>query len=215
MSTSILLADDHAIFRQALQLLLENQPDFSVVGQAADGLEAISLAEQKRPDVLVLDLSMPGINSMDVIKKIKQHQPACQIIILSMHSEKEYVLKAMQNGASGYILKESSGESLVQGVRAVMAGEKYLCPRLAELAIKVFLSQPLPPETDYTALTHREREVLLLSADGASAAEIAQRLSISPRTVETHRANYMRKLGLHTQAELAKYARQINPTLDE
>jgi two-component system, NarL family, response regulator NreC len=209
MSISILLVDDHAIFRQALQLLLENQPDLCVAAQAADGMEAISLAEQKRPDVMVLDLSMPGLDGMEVIKIIKQRLPKCHIIVLSMHGEKEYVLRAMQYGASGYILKESSGANLVQGVRAVMAGEKYLCPRLAELAVKVFLSQSLPPETDHSSLTRREREVLLLSVDGLNTAEIARRLSISPRTVETHRANFMRKLGLHTQVELVKYAQQM------
>ena len=209
MSILILLVDDHTIFRQGLKFLLENQPDFCVIGEAANGMDAIPMVDQKRPDVVVLDLFMPGLNGMEAIKIIKQHAPRCHILILSMHGEKEYVLRAIQNGASGYILKESSGESLVSGVRAVMAGEQYLCPKLAEQAVRIFLSQPLAPETDHNNLTNRENEVLRLVAEGLSTMDISRRLSISPRTVETHRANFMRKLGLHSQAEVIKYALQV------
>lgn len=209
MSISILLADDHEIFRQGLQFLLGNQPDFKVVGQAVNGLEAVALAERLNPDVVIIDIMMPGLSGVDVTYQIKQRQPNCRVIVLSMHDDESYVLNSLQNGASGYVLKESSTADLVQAVRLAMAGQRFLSPALSERAIQAYVLQAKTQSVgDYNVLTQREREVLHLSAEGLTGSEIARQLSISVRTVETHRANLMHKLDLHSQAELAAYARK-------
>jgi two-component system response regulator NreC len=209
MAISILLADDHEIFRQGLRLLLENQPDIKVVGHAADGLEAVAQAERLRPDVVVVDMLMPGLTGMDVTRQIKQRLPQCQVVILSMYDDESYVLNALREGASCYVLKESSADDLVQAVRAAIAGQRYLSPSLTERVIQTYITQTHAKETDaYATLTNREREVLHLVAQGCTGPETARRLSISPRTVETHRANLMHKLGLHSQMELVEYARK-------
>jgi DNA-binding NarL/FixJ family response regulator len=209
MSISILLADDHEIFRQGLQFLLGNQPDFKVVGQAVNGLEAVALAERLNPDVVIIDIMMTGLSGVDVTYQIKQRQPNCRVIVLSMHDDESYVLNSLQNGASGYVLKESSTADLVQAVRLAMAGQRFLSPALSERAIQAYVLQAKTQSVgDYNVLTQREREVLHLSAEGLTGSEIARQLSISVRTVETHRANLMHKLDLHSQAELAAYARK-------
>lgn len=208
MSLTILLADDHEIFCQGLQMLLSSQSDFTVVGQAKDGLEAVALTERLQPDVVIIDILMPGLNGMDAASQIKQRCPGTKVIILSMHDDESYVLSALQNGASGYVLKESSAADLVQAVRFVMAGQRFLSPVLNERAINVYINQAEYKRDAYTTLTNREREVLHLSAEGYNNPQIAERLSIGIRTVETHRANMLHKLGLHTQADLLAYARQ-------
>jgi len=209
MTISILLADDHQMIRQGLKLVLEAQPDLKIAGLAADGLEAVALAERLKPDLVIVDIQMPGLSGMDVIRQIKQRLPGCRMIVLSMYDEEEFVLGAMRQGAGGYVLKESSADDLVNAVRAVMRGERYLSPRLAERAIQMYLMQTTPAENHYSTLTNREREVLHLSAEGLTQAEIGRRLCISPRTVEVHRANLMRKLGLRSQADLIQYAHQV------
>jgi DNA-binding NarL/FixJ family response regulator len=207
MAISILLADDHEIFRQGLQMVLESYPDFQVKGQAADGLEAVRLAEHLRPDVVIVDMIMPGLNGLDVTREIKQHFPKIHIIMLSMYDDESYVLDALQNGASGYVLKESNTTILVQAVHAVMEGQKYLSPPLTQRAIQAYIQQAQNKNNnEYNSLTNREREILHLSAESLSSTEIAKRLSISVRTVDTHRTNLMRKLGLHSQGELVTYA---------
>jgi len=209
MAISILLADDHEIFRQGLRLLLENQPDIKVVGHAVDGLEAVAQAERLHPDVVVVDMLMPGLTGMDVTRQIKQRMPQCHVVILSMYDDESYVLNALREGASCYVLKESSADDLVQAVRAAFAGHRYLSPSLNERVIQTYITQTHTKETDtYATLTNREREVLHLAAQGCTGPEIARRLSISPRTIETHRANLMHKLGLHSLMELVEYARK-------
>jgi len=209
MTISILLADDHQMIRQGLKLVLEAQPDLKIAGLAADGLEAVALAERLKPDLVIVDIQMPGLSGMDVIRQIKHRLPGCRMIVLSMYDEEEFVLGAMRQGAGGYVLKESSADDLVNAVRAVMRGERYLSPRLAERAIQMYLMQTTPAENHYSTLTNREREVLHLSAEGLTQAEIGRRLCISPRTVEVHRAILMRKLGLRSQADLIQYAHQV------
>lgn len=210
MTINILLADDHAMIREGLQMVIETQKDLHVVGLAADGLEAVSLAERLKPDLVIVDIQMPGLSGFDVVRQIKQRLPQCRVIVLSMYDEEEYVLGVLRDGASGYVLKESSADNLVAAVRVVMAGGRYLSPRLAERALNSYISQTRlgPAGDEYTTLTNREREVLHLAAEGLNGPEIARRLSISPRTVEAHRANLMRKLDLHSLAELIQYARQ-------
>lgn len=213
----IVLADDHHIVRQGLRHLLEAEADFHIVGEAADGLEAVEMVEQLQPDILVLDLMMPGLGGLDVTRQVKQRVPDTNVIILSMYSTEAYVLEALKNGAFGYVLKKSTGDDLVRAVREVTAGRRYLSPPLSELAIEAYIQKANQPEQDsYELLTDREREVFHLVAEGHTSAEIADRLSISSRTVEMHRSNLMRKLDLDNQTELVRYAirRGILP-LDE
>lgn len=204
MPVTILLADDHHVVRQGLRSLLEGQPDFRVIGEASDGLETVRAVEKLRPDVLVLDLMMPGLNGLEVTRQVSGQT---RVVILSMHASEAYVLEALQNGAYGYVLKDSTAADLVQAVRAAAEGQKFLSRPFSELAIAAYIqkvqSTPLDP---YQTLTTREREVLQLMADGLTSAEMSQRLSISPRTVEIHRANVMRKLSLHSQTDLIRYA---------
>jgi two-component system response regulator NreC len=205
--TTIVLADDHRIVRQGLRALLEAEADFSLVGETGDGLEAVRLAERLRPDVVVLDLMMPSINGLEATRQIRNCCPKTHVVILSMHADEAYVLEALKNGASGYVLKDSSADDLARAVRGVVAGRRYLSAPLSERAIEVYIQKAQETPLDaYEELTNREREVLHLVAAGHSNAEIAERLSISSRTVETHRANMMHKLNLNSQTDLIRYA---------
>jgi two-component system response regulator NreC len=206
-ATTIVLADDHHVVRQGLRALLEAEPDFTIVGEAADGLEVASLVERLEPDVLVLDLMMPGLNGLDVVRQVSQRALQTRVVILSMHSNEAYVLEALRNGVAGYVLKESTASDLAQAVREAAAGRRYLSPPLSERAIEAYLHKAEATPLDmYETLTGREREVLHLTAEGYNNSEIAERLCISARTVETHRANIMRKLGLRSQTDLIRYA---------
>ena len=205
--TRIALADDHQIVRQGLRALLEAESGFQVVGEAGDGLAAIHLVETLNPGVLVLDLMMPGLNGLDVMRQIKKRLPDTQIVILSMYAEEAYVLQALSNGASGYVLKDSSSADLVLAVREAAAGRRYLSPPLSARAIEAYQEKAKAANLDrYETLTSREREVLHLAAEGLTNAEIASRLGISSRTAETHRSNLIHKLDLHTQADLIRFA---------
>ncbi len=204
--TTIVLADDHHVVRQGLRSLLEAEPDFSVVGEAGDGLEATQLVERLQPDVLVLDLMMPSLNGLEVTRQVSQRSPQTHVVILSMHPNEAYVLEALRAGAAAYVLKESTSAELVRAVREAVAGRRYLSPPLSERAIEAYMQKAESAALDpYETLTAREREVLHLVAEGHTNAEIADRLFISRRTVETHRANMMRKLGLRTQTDLISY----------
>lgn len=190
-------------------MLLSIQSDFKVVGQAVNGLEAVALAERLRPDVAIVDMLMPGLSGMDVTIQIKRRLPKCHVIILSMHDDESYVKNALLNGAGGYVLKEESTFDLVLAVRTVIEGKHFLSPKLNERAIGSYiLHKQNEPNNQYNTLTQREREVLHLSAEGLTGLVIAKKLSISVRMVETHRANLMHKLDLHSQADLGTYARK-------
>lgn len=205
--TTIVLADDHQVVRQGLKALLEAEPDFKVVGEAGDGLQAIKRVELLSPRILVLDLMMPGLNGLDVTPQIKKCSPHTQVVILSMYSNEAYVLEALGNGASAYVLKDSSSDDLVHAVREAAAGRRYLSPPLSDRAIEVYQQRAKATTLDpYENLTAREREVLHLAAEGLTSTEIAGRLGISSRTAETHRSNLMHKLDLHNQAELIRFA---------
>ncbi len=207
--TTIVLAEDHHIVRQGLHILLQAERDFSIIGETGDGLEAVQLVERLQPDVLVLDLMMPSLNGLEVTRQVTKRSPQTRIIILSMHANEAYVREALRNGAAGYVLKESSAADLVQAVREAIAGRRYLSPPLSERAIDAYVQKAEAATLDvYDTLTTREREVLHLVAEGNTIGTIASRLFISPRTVETHRTNLMRKLSLRTSAELVRYALQ-------
>jgi len=204
--TTIVLADDHHVVRQGLRALLEAEPGFSVVAEAADGLAAADLAERLKPNVLVLDLMMPCLSGLEVARQVRRLSPQTRVVVLSMHANEAYVLEALRNGVAGYVLKESTAADLVQAVREAVAGRRYLSPPLSERAIEVYVQRAQATIPDiYETLTSREREVLHLAAEGYSNADIAARLSITRRTAETHRARVMRKLGLHNQTELIRY----------
>ena len=205
--TTIVLADDHQVVRHGLRVLLEAEPEFRIVGEAGDGLEALEMLERLQPDVLVLDLMMPGMNGLEVTRQASQRSPRTGIVILSMHTNEAYVLEALRAGAKAYVLKSSTSDELVSAVREVAVGRRYLSSPLSERAIEAYTQRAEAAAMDsYEMLTTREREVLQLAAEGHTSAETAARLSISPRTAETHRANLMRKLGLRTQADLIRYA---------
>jgi len=207
MSTTIVLADDHNVVRQGLRALLEGEPDLSIVGEASNGLEAVELAERLRPNVLVVDVMMPGLNGLEVTREVTQRSPQTRVIVLSMHANEAYVLAALKNGAVGYVLKDSCADELVQAVRQARTDRYYLSSPLSERAIASYVQRAKKASLDpYDTLTTREREVLQLAAEGHTSAEIASRLFISARTVETHRANLMHKLGLTNQIDLVRYA---------
>ncbi|MGE0884099.1 MAG: response regulator [Blastocatellales bacterium] len=204
---NILLADDHNIVRQGLRALLQSEPNFHLVGEASDGIEAVRLAEKLKPDVLITDMMMSGLNGLEVTRQVTKSLPHIRVIILSMYTNDAYVVEAMKNGALGYVLKDSQASDLIQAVREVIAGQRYLSPPLSERALELYMRKvESVPEDPYELLTTREREVLQLVAEGRTSAEIANRLFISPRTAEGHRANLMRKLGLQNNADLIRFA---------
>lgn len=204
---TILLADDHHIVRQGLRALLESEKDFYLIGEAGNGLEAIQLVKNLQPDVLIVDLMMPGLNGLEVIRQVNQHSPKTRTVVLSMYANEAYILEALRNGATGYVLKDSTAADLVHAVREVLADRRYLSPLLSKNTIEAYIKKAeVVPLDLYETLTTREREVLHLAAEGLTNSEIAAQLFISPRTVEIHRANLMRKLNLHSQTDLIRYA---------
>jgi DNA-binding NarL/FixJ family response regulator len=213
----IILADDHHVVRQGLRSLLEAESDFEIIGEAAGGLETIQLVEQMEPDILVLDLVMPDLSGLEVVRQVGQRSPKTLVIILSMHANEAYVLEALRNGASGYVLKKATAGELVEAVHVVISGRRYLSPPLSEHAIQAYIQKADERiEDSYELLTDREREVLHLAAKGLTGPEIANLLSISPRTVEMHRANMMHKLELRNQLDMFRYAvRKGILTIDE
>jgi DNA-binding NarL/FixJ family response regulator len=204
MTIRIIIADDHNIVREGFRLVLEAQKDFQVVGEARDGLEAIRLVEKIEPDVLVVDLMMPGVNGLEVARQLKGHT---HIVVLSMHNNEAYVLEALRNGVLGYVLKDASTKELVKAVRYAARGQRYLSEPFTEKAIDVYLqladSGIVSP---YEGLTNREHEVLHFVAQGYNNTKIGETLNISPRTVEVHRSNLMHKLGFRNQADLIRFA---------
>ncbi len=204
---TLLLADDHQVVRQALRSLLEPKVPCTVVGEAADGVEALALLDALQPDELVLDMQMPGLSGLEVIQRAQQRRPSTRIVVLSMHGNEGYVREALRAGASAYVLKEAAADELIHAVREAAVGRRYLSAALSERAIDAYVQQVVGPNLDlYDTLSEREREVLFLSARGLTTAEIAKRLVVSPRTVESFRAKLMRKLDLHNQTDLVRYA---------
>jgi len=209
MVVTILLCDDHAILRQGLRALLSAESDFIIIGEASDGLEAVKMAENLQPLVVVLDLMMPGLHGLEAARQISRRCTTTYIVVLSMHAREAYVIEALKNGAHAYVLKDAHSSDLVTAVREVLAGRRYLSPPLSEISLQSYLKRTQTRPLDiYETLTGREREVLHLTAEGYSSTDIGVRLGISPRTAEIHRANMMRKLGMHSQADVVRYALQ-------
>jgi DNA-binding NarL/FixJ family response regulator len=204
MAVRILLADDHAILRSGLRRILEAYPGFTVVAEAGSGVEAVALARELRPDVAIIDIGMPGLNGIEATAQIARHSPATAVLILSMHSDERYVVRAQRAGARGYLLKDSVEQELVRAIEALHAGETYFCPVVAEVISRRRVGTPPDSEVEdrYDLLTAREREIYQLLAEGKSNKEIASLLGLSLHTVETHRTRVMEKLGLHSAAEL-------------
>jgi DNA-binding NarL/FixJ family response regulator len=203
MAVSLLLADDHRIVRQGVWALLAKVPDFHLVGEAADGLEALRLTERLRPEVLVLDLMLPGLNGLEVARQLGRRAPRTRVVVLSMHDNEAYMAEAVRAGVSAYVIKDAGSDELVRAIRAAAAGERFY---RSTLPGPVVSCRSTAARDAFELLTARERMVFQLTAEGHSSAEIAGRLHISPRTVESHRANLMRKLGLRNQRELVRYA---------
>jgi len=206
MGIRILIADDHAIVRAGIRALLQLYPDFEVVGEAADSHEAILQTRRLQPDIVLMDIGMPGMDGLAATREIVRVAPRIRVLILSQHENREYVMPALRAGASGYVLKPAPDETLIRAIRAVYAGETYMDPRLTDLLVEEVRRSGEGPTDPLETLSEREREILVLLAQGKSYQEIAQTLFISVKTVDFHRANLMRKLGLKNRAELVQFA---------
>lgn len=207
MSVSVLLAEDHPVVREGLRAMLEAEGDFQVVGQTGNSSEVGGLVEKLRPDVLVLDLIMPGIGGLNALRELSRRRLNTRVVVLSMYANEAYVLEALQHGAGAYVLKQSEAAELVRGIREVSKGRRYLSPPLSQRAVEAYAKRAkgmVPAEE--AELTAREQEVLNLVGQGYTSAQIAERLFISVRTVETHRSNLTKKLGLRSQAEMVRIA---------
>jgi DNA-binding NarL/FixJ family response regulator len=210
LSITVFLADDHAVVRDGLRVLLETQHDITVIGDAANGRDAVRQMAELRPDVAVVDIAMPELNGIEATCQIRQLCPATQVVILSIHSTTEHIFRALQAGARGYLLKESAGAEVVNAVRAVYAGRRYLSQKITDKVLDDYVRQQeiLKAQSPLERLSPREREVLQLVVEGRSSAEIADILSLSPKTVETYRSRLMHKLGINDLPNLVKFAIQ-------
>ena len=206
MTIRLVLADDHPVVREGVRAFLESDGEFEVIAQADDGTEVARLVDRLQPDVVVVDLMMPGRSGLEVTRELAQRPAAAPVLILTMYENEAYVLEALRSGAAGYALKQAPAVELTRGIRAVASGERYLSPPLSERALDAYVRRSDTHDDPLEALTTREREVLHLVAEGHSNAEIAETLFISRRTVETHRAHAMKKLGIRTHVDLVLYA---------
>jgi two component transcriptional regulator, LuxR family len=203
----LLLADDHAVLRSGLRLLLEAQPDLKVIGEAGDSRTTLQLAAELQPDLILLDVNMPGLTGLDALPMLRKLAPAARVLILTMHDDEGYLRHALKSGASGYVPKKAVDSELISAVRAVLRGEIYVHPSLTKMLLGDMLPEAAPAAADpWEALSEREREVLRAVALGHTSAEIAERLSLSTKTVETYRARGMEKLGLRSRAALVQFA---------
>jgi two-component system response regulator NreC len=204
----IILADDHAVMRRGLRLVLEQQTDFEVVGEASDGRGAVSLAESAKPDIALLDITMPNLNGIEAARQISEKLSGVSVIVLSMHADESFVLRSLKAGARGYLLKESAEADLINAVRLVSEGKSFFSPSVSRMLVEDYVRQlqEKDVEDSYELLTTRERELLQLIAEGKSNKDIANMLNLSLYTVETHRSNILSKLNLHSVPELILYA---------
>ncbi len=206
--TKIIIAEDHTILREGLCHLLETQEEYEIVGQAADGKEAIKQVENKQPDLILLDISMPRMNGISVIKDIKARYPDTRIMVLTVHKSEEYILETFQSGADGYCLKYANHKELLLGIRNIMSGKRFISPEISDKVLEGYLEgkKTLKPESTWHTLTQREKEILKLVGEGYTNKEIANYLCISVKTVDKHRANLMKKLDIHNASALTAYA---------
>lgn len=216
MSIRILLADDHAVLRHGLSKALQAEPDMEVIGLAADGLTAVELAGELSPDIIIMDIGMPGLNGIEATRQIAKRSPRVRIIALSMHSAKKFIMEMFKAGASGYLLKDCEYDELAAAVRTVASGKDYISPSISGILIETCTTDnPKRKKNAFSALTDREREVLQLLTEGKTTKQAAARLGISPKTVEVHRLNIMNKLKIDNMVQLTKYAIQEGITLPD
>ena len=206
--TRVLLADDHTLIRAGLRLVVDRQPEFSVVGEAADGRQAVALAQSLKPDIVVMDIGMPELNGIEACRQIRESLPETQVVMLSMHSDEGYVLRALKAGARAYLLKDSAEADLARAIRAASDGKSFFSHAVGKVLLEDYMRtlQRTGAEDSYELLSGREREILQLVAEGKSSKEIANLLNLSVHTVETHRARVMQKLKLRGVPELTLYA---------
>ena len=204
----VLLVEDHTIVRKGLRSLLDGEAGIEVIGEAEDGREAVEKVQQLLPDVVLMDIAMPGLNGLEATRQIKKRFPEVQVLILTMHANEEYIFQILRAGASGYVVKQVAPTELISAIRAAYRGESFLSPSISKKVIQEYIRQAeaMGEENSYDRLTDREREVLQLIAEGHSNREIAELLHISAKTVQTHRAHLMDKLDIHSTAELTQYA---------
>jgi two-component system, NarL family, response regulator NreC len=204
----VLLADDHVIMRKGLRLLLERQPNITVVGEASDGRQCVELAQAEKPDVVVMDLAMPNLNGIEAARQIVEKNPNIAVAVLSMHSDESYVIRALKAGARAYLLKDSAESDLIGAIKALSDGKSFFSPAISRLLVEDYMRalERKGGEDSYELLTTREREILQLLAEGKSNKEVANMLNLSLYTVETHRTHILQKLNLHTVPELILYA---------
>lgn len=202
----VLLADDHGILRAGLRALLASEPDIEVVGEAADGEEAVARAVELRPDVVVLDIAMPRLDGLEATRRIRDRQLPCKVLILTVHAEERYLLPVLRAGGAGYVQKSGADTDLLEAIRTVARGDAFLYPGATRLLLAEYLSRENGGQDRRHELSERERQVLALTAEGYSAQEVAERLFLSPKTVETYRERAMHKLGLRRRADLVRYA---------
>lgn len=206
MQTSILLADDQAMFRDAVRALIEKRGDLEVVGEASDGQQAVSMTLEIRPDVILMEISLPRLSGIEATKRLLRDAPRSKVLILSRHEGRSHVEQALRSGAAGYVTKSSSSQELIQAIEAVSSGRSFLSRAIARQVVDVVTCRNSPAQTGILELTSREREVLQLIGEGFSSKEIATQLGISTRTVESHRARLMEKLGIHKVSGLVRFA---------
>jgi two-component system response regulator NreC len=203
----ILICDDHALFREGVKAILSAHPSFEIVGQACDGQEAVQLTRKLHPDVVLLDISMPVLKGFDAARRIRKVEPGAKVLILSIYDDEDMVARCLSAGVSGYVLKDAPPAQLVYAIEAVNKGEQYMSPRVVSYVLDRYVSgSEQQPRTRYDLLSDREREILVLLAEGESLKDVAQRLSLSVKTVDAHKVNLMRKLELHDRSELIRYA---------
>jgi len=210
MSISVIIIDDHAVVRDGLRLLIETQSDMKVVDEASNGRGAVRQALRTNPDIVVMDLAMPELNGIEATRQIRENCPTTKVIILSMHSSSEHIFQVLKAGANGYLLKESAGAEVINAIRSVHSGKRYLSEKIGDQMIDEYISHRgiVEPTSPLSKLSSREREILQLVAEGKSSADIAQTLFISPKTVETYRSRLMQKLCINDLSSLIKFAIQ-------
>ena len=203
---TVLICDDHALFREGVKTVLSAQPDIEVVGEASDGKEAVERAIRLGPDVVLMDISMPVLKGFEAVRRIRKGRPDVKVLILTVYDDEDMVARCLDAGAAGYVLKDSPPLQLVYAIQTVYQGEQFLSPKVLTGVVRQYISQPADFKGGYELLSDREREILVLLAEGQSLKDIATQLNLSVKTVDAHKVNLMRKLDLHDRSELIRYA---------
>lgn len=204
----ILICDDHTLFVEGIKALLRNEASLEIVGEARDGRQAVELVKQLKPDLLLMDISMPDMTGFDATQRVHESSPSVKVLILTMHDDEELVARCLEAGAAGYIMKDAPASQLLYAIEVVQKGDTYLSPVVLKTVVGGYVKNSNRPQTSYDRLSVREREILKLLAEGLSVKEIAVRLNVSVKTVDVHKYNLMKKIGVHDRAELIKYAIQ-------